>query len=291
MIREQLARTGSPRPHSGLVSRNGSGQALVEFLITATLVLIPMFLVIPLLGKYMDMKATAIQAARYAAWERTVWFGHADWAAGQKTDLQIQHEVQWRFFSNNATAKLQASDGGATGWAGGPKALWRDRAGYPMLVNYDSDVTQSRVRGETPGLINDILDPVVSAISTVGSILGAAFVLDMDSLYTATVNVQTVQTVPIKQVLNAGAATGAVAPMFSERNVLIANGWSANGAAQVKAQTEGLTPTSFFQRSPLSDILTIIQWVSIAFAPELNPNHLKLGGEIKPDIVPDDRLQ
>jgi hypothetical protein len=255
-------------------------------------VLIPLFLVVPLLGKYMDLKATAIQAARYAAWERTVWFGHTDWAAAQKTDQQIQREIQQRFFSDTATVKLQSADGNTTGWGGtGPKPLWRDRAGNPMLVAYDSNVTQSLVKDDTPGLINDILDPVVSAISFVGGILGAAFVLDMNSLYASTVNVQTVQTRPIRQVLNRGADTGAVTPLFSEKNVLIANGWSANGAAQVKTQTEGLTPTSFLQRSPVSDVLTVIQYLAYVFAPELNPNHLKLGGEIQPDVVPDDRLK
>ena len=286
------ARPTHPVIEGGQALRSSSGQALVEFLITATLVLIPMFLIVPLLGKYMDLKATAIQAARYAAWERTVWFGHADWAAGQKTDLQVQREIQRRFFSDTATVKLQSNDGNATGWGGtGPKPLWRDRAGNPMLVTYDANVTQGVVKDETPGLINDILDPVVSAISFVGGLLGAAFVLDMDSLYTSTVNVQTVQTRPIRQVIDRGAATGAVTPLFSEKNVLIANGWSANGAAQVKAQTEGLTPTSFLQRSPLSDVLTVIQYLAYVFAPELNPNHLKLGGEIKPDVVPGDRLQ
>ena len=254
--------------------------------------LIPLFLTIPLLGKYMDLKATTIQAARYAAWERTVYFNNSTWAAADKDDLTIQREIQQRFFSDTATVKLQSTDGNTGGWGGtGPKPLWRDRAGNPMLVTYDSNVTQGVVKGQTPGLINDILDPIVSAISFVGGLLGAAFVLDMNSQYTATVNVQTVQTRPIKQVLDTTAATGAVTPLFSEKNVLIANGWSANGAAQVKTQTEGLTPTSFLQRSPISDVLTVIQYLAYVFAPELNPNNLKLGGEIQPDVVPDDRLK
>jgi hypothetical protein len=268
-----------------------AGQAMVEFLIAATLVLIPLFLIVPLLGKYMDLKATSIQAARYAAWERTVWYGGTNWESGEKEDIKIQHEVQQRFFSNTAEAKLQSTDSTATGWVGGPKPLWRDRAGNPMLVAYDSDVTRAQVKGDTPGLVNDLMDPVVGFISDVGGILGAAFVLDMDSLYTATVNVRTVPTRPIRQVLDRGAATGAVTPLFTEKNVLIANGWSANGAPHVKKQTEGLTPTSFLQRSPVSDVLTVIQYLAYLFAPELNPNHLKLGGEIKPDVVPDDRLK
>ena len=108
---------------------------MVEFLIAATLVLIPLFLTVPLLGKYMDLKATSIQAARYAAWERTVWFGGTNWTAGEKEDIKIQREIQQRFFSDTATVKLQSTDGNATGWGGtGPKPLWRDRAGNPMLA-------------------------------------------------------------------------------------------------------------------------------------------------------------
>ena len=66
---------------------------MVEFLIAATTVLIPLFLIVPILGKFMDMKSASIQAARYAAWERTVWFNNSDWAAAPKTDAQIQNEV------------------------------------------------------------------------------------------------------------------------------------------------------------------------------------------------------
>lgn len=50
------------------------GQALTEFLIAASFVLVPMFIFIPMLGKYIDFKHATIQAARYQAWEYTVWF-------------------------------------------------------------------------------------------------------------------------------------------------------------------------------------------------------------------------
>ena len=158
--------------HQGRHISAQSGQALAEFTIAAATVLLPLFLIIPLLGKYMDMKASAIQAARYAAWERTVWFGSSDWTAGTKSDLEIQHEVQQRFFSDTATAKLQSTQSSATGWAGGPKPLWRDRGGNPMLANYDSDVTQAAARAQTPGTMDAILDPVVTVVNVVDSILG-----------------------------------------------------------------------------------------------------------------------
>jgi hypothetical protein len=273
------------------IAATQSGQALVEFTIAAATVLLPLFLIIPLLGKYMDMKASAIQAARYAAWERTVWFGSSDWTAGAKTDTEIQHEVQQRFFADTATAKLQSSQSSMTGWGGtGPKPLWRDRGGNPMLANYDSDVTNASPRSQTPGTMDAILTPIVNVVNIVDSILGAKFELDMQSLYTTTVNVQTVQTAPIRQVLN-NTSSSSGTPLFRMTNVLVANGWSANGSDNVKSQVEGLTPTSVAQRDPLKTILTVAQYISTVFAPELMPDWLKFGGEIQPDVVPDDRIK
>ena len=69
-----------------------TGQALVEFTIAAMTLLVPLFFMISYIAKYHDMQAATIQAARYAAWERTVYFGKSDWASGtvQKSESTIQ---------------------------------------------------------------------------------------------------------------------------------------------------------------------------------------------------------
>ena len=278
------------KPRTGY-SKKQAGQAMVEFLIAATTVLIPLFLLVPLLGKYMDMKASAIQAARYAAWERTVWFGSSDWSAAGKTDTQIQHEVQQRFFADTATVKLQSSDMNSAGSS--LKPLWRDRAGTAMLANNDTNATQSSPRSTTPGTLNAVLDPVLTVIGVVDKVLGAEFKLDMKSLYTSTVTMQTAPTTPIRQVLGSTSSLetfASVTPVFAEKNVLVANGWSANGVAFVKQQTEGLVVLSVLQRDPVKTVLDIVQTVAGLIYPELGKDWLKLGGEIQPDIVPDDRL-
>ena len=51
-----------------------SGQAMTEFQICAAYVLIPLFLMVPLLAKYIDIKHATISAARYQAWEYTAWY-------------------------------------------------------------------------------------------------------------------------------------------------------------------------------------------------------------------------
>ena len=54
------------------------GQAMTEFTIAATYVLVPLFVFVPLLGKYIDFKHASIQNARYQAWEYTVWYDDID---------------------------------------------------------------------------------------------------------------------------------------------------------------------------------------------------------------------
>lgn len=51
---------------------------MTEFVISAAFVLLPLFVFIPLLGKYIDFKHSALQAARYQAWEYTVWYDDID---------------------------------------------------------------------------------------------------------------------------------------------------------------------------------------------------------------------
>ena len=91
--------------------------------------------------------------------------------------------------------------------------------------------------------------------------------------------------------LATGSSTsGFTAPNFVMSQVLVANGWSANGPDFVKEQTEALAVLSLAQRSPVKEVMSIVQNVLGTFVEELKPSSLKLGGEILPDYVPPDRL-
>jgi hypothetical protein len=50
------------------------GQAMTEFIVVVTAVLLPLFVVMPLMGKWAHSAFSADVAGRYATWERTVWF-------------------------------------------------------------------------------------------------------------------------------------------------------------------------------------------------------------------------
>lgn len=265
--------------------RAQGGQAMVEFVVAAVLFALPVFLIIPLLGKYADMKSTAIQGARYAAWERTVFFaGRAasvSWPGVTKSDDEIRNELRQRLFSEGTG--IANGDKSAGNWGGsGLKNAWRNRNGTVMLPSYNS-VTQSVVNDDTPSIVNDVLNLIVTVTDAIGS-----FTLEMKGLYGAEVAVAA-NTLPINMSLS-GDTSKSFNPgtlTFRDKNVILANTWSANGAAHVKSQTEGLTPTGIFN-NPIVKVIWDIGRIIFAIAtPEIL--FLELG-KIEPDVVPPDRL-
>ena len=238
-----------PRP-----SRPQRGQALIEFTIAAAALLVPLFFLIAYVAKYHDMQSATIQAARYSAWERTVYFGgeawdcdydatthrskgqpgNAKWACGTawKSDADIKNEVGRRFFAGSGA---DLDDGQYD-----EKPFWSDLAGASLLQSYNQ-VSSTR---QTPGGANKVLDILFNDIlGEVQKIFTAApaVALDMQSLYTSTVTFNPENTWAVSRVFGTNSALGAL----KEKNVLVANGWSANGSAFVAAQIQPYTPVNF----------------------------------------------
>ncbi len=108
--------------------RQQTGAALVETAILMT-VFVPVFIGIPLLGKYLDIQAATLDAGRYAVWERTVWSvrGHG-WNEGenQKSDAAVARET------NAFVIGHPSSPVGVTG-AGISHPLWVNRKQEKLL--------------------------------------------------------------------------------------------------------------------------------------------------------------
>lgn len=268
---------------------------MVELVIAAGLVLVPLFLAIPLLGKYLDVRAAAVQTSRYAAWERTVWYGgdaatslgwfgvSRRWQANEKTDDQIRREIGVRHLSETGTSDaFSSSDRSAGNFKNSTKTLWQDRTGQALLANY-SDIQNKVDSSQAPGTLNVILDPIANFASTLGP-----FVLEMNGEYSAKVTIQ------VKDIDYDHFLTKSSTSSFSETNVLVANGWNANGPddpkkTSVKQQAKGLVPTSIIS----ADIggVKVIDYVLGALS-ILLPEASKLDpGRIVPDNVPADRLK
>jgi hypothetical protein len=302
------------------------GQALIETLIAAALVLVPLFLAIPVIAKYLDIRSHVVQAARYAAWERTVWFGgdaaepmglgsggpfSNKWDANEKKDGEIRAELGARILSEtNANSGFTDSDKSAGGSPYGAKNFWRDRRGN-VLANY-GDVSgkfsgkdaDGVYNAPAPGLFNELFGPIMNVAAVVSN-----FTVETHGEYTTKVGLS-VQQVAFNPDTGLGGCKGCdteflasgTPQTFSETNVLVANGWSANGPGSLKDfgdhpekitvynQTRGLTPTSLINppAGAFRTALDVLQTIALVFFPELSTLDL---GRIEVDKVPADRLK
>lgn len=116
------------------------GQAIPEVLAIG-IVMVPLFLMIPIMGKVADMNQKTIMAARYGAWERTIK------SPTKKPDDTIRREARLRFFGRNDTYIktndiVQEKDAYRS-------LLWRTADDKPMLRRF-SDVKAGRLATAPP---------------------------------------------------------------------------------------------------------------------------------------------
>jgi hypothetical protein len=152
--------------------RTYCGAAMVEFVVAGVFLLVPLYLVVQALGKFADVQHSTNTAARYAAWERTVWFDerssrfHAHNQPNQKTTNQIRSETMVRVFNDRRSPlRYRDDDKNATSFARGLDPLWRDTNDTVFLAaNPGADLTLSN-SFRRPS--NDWVGGTLSAIGSV----------------------------------------------------------------------------------------------------------------------------
>lgn len=124
-------------PRRGMPRRAQQGQALTEFLVAAVVV-VPLFLLIPMIGKSQDMAHSTLLASRYVAFDAIT---RNDRVNSWKPEAQLAQEVQRRFFSGSrAPIKTGEAAGNFRAHRNG---MWTDPFGNPLLRNFDQDVRVS----------------------------------------------------------------------------------------------------------------------------------------------------
>ena len=249
-----------------------SGQSLVELVVLAV-VLVPLFLLIPMLGKYVDVRQTSLQAARYAAWERTVWYPQAPpytYAEGAavKSDGQLQEEVRHRLFTNTRAA-ITAQDGQAGQGGGGSNPLWVGPAGH-QLIPYGNVAAQTRDNA-APG-------SMYSAIKTALAVTHIFNHLNLNTagLYRADVHV-------------AVNNLGRIDPFtrlnlqYHTYNVILTDAWNAGSPDAVKHTVQQMLPSQVLNNPLANHVIKALGYI----APELKGFK---PGYVLPDVVPPDRL-
>lgn len=153
------------------------GQSLTEFLVLC-LALLPLFLLLPMIGKYQDIGHATHMASRYIAFEAGT---RNDALNSFKPEAQLATEIRQRFFSNaDAPIKTGASANGAS-----QNLLWRDTRDAPLIPHLDPDVTISF--GAAAGATHKLAFSAAS--DGAPFLLAAQLDLPTKGIYTANVDV------------------------------------------------------------------------------------------------------
>ncbi len=156
-----------------------SGQAYTEFLVL-TLALVPLYLSIQLVGKYLDVKQKNIEAGRYAVWERAVFSdANAPWNnAGlerSKADADIAREVDERLFGHPLRPLSAPS-----GTSNEDTPLWQTHDQQPLLEPAGSRASTTIAEGRAPAgvlvvdqVAHDGLPLLGSAINAISDAIAA----------------------------------------------------------------------------------------------------------------------
>lgn len=242
---------------------------MTETLVTASTVLVPLLLLIPLLGKYIDIKHSTIQAARYEAWEYTVWYGNNSekpsgfvdgdgdtLAQPVKSPATVQNESRWRFFSNPTDPILPTYSGN---WdADERNLLWTDHRGN-ALIESDNDAEAPRTQEPTPdyslGILNtllDILDAVFEALSWAMSLadrdVGFTMIntdgrAESNIIVPVTAPVGLIDFPTLRDTPGVDDSVAALDIDYTAEAAVLTDGWNAGGLGHSINQTGGMVPT------------------------------------------------
>ncbi len=246
------------------------GQAMVEFIVISG-VMIFVYLGIWYLGKYHDIQAATIQAARYAAWER---MAHpANYA-----DSQIQNQARARVFQWDSKP-LTAADGISTNRWATASSMWRAHDDSKSLVDKPGDVSITTTSGALPGGVASVISGGLAGMTKLLSVVSGGEALNTGGFYTSHVSVRIADVASLPAPLNSLNLT------LHESSALATDSWDASGPQQAALRTRDFTLTSVFAK--ITPILKPLEWA----LSKIEPSFANFKpGEICPDIVPADRL-
>lgn len=239
--------------------RGQRGQSTAEFVVL-TVVIVPLLLIVPLIGKYMDIAQTTAVASRYVAFEGEV--RHSSSNDGWKSDAELAQEVRRRFFSNS-DAFIKTNDV-AGDFNAHRNTLWFDHRGKPLLPEFAKNVSVVTTRE--------------SLTQPFGALYAGSFKLPYDNLYTGQVKVSIADIAGLKPFDALGLAV-------SRSTTLLADPWATSGPDSVRGKVRGATAAFPYQylkvaAAPLVPFISILE-------PNSSPPDI---GAVDPDKVPADRL-
>ncbi len=210
------------------------GQALTEFVVVA-LALVPLFLLMPVLGKYQDIGHATEMASRYVAFEA---INNNSGMGKFKTRTRLEDEVRRRFYSNS-DAPIKTGDT-AGDFMANQNLFWRDPQGGALIRRFsDVSVSFGSVKGaEHSAAYSAAADDkpfTTFGLLDVPNTLG----LEAPGVYTANVSVV------LANLSDLGGSYASTYEQFSAINLsitrhtsVLVDSWTASGPGQVSSRID-----------------------------------------------------
>ena len=235
--------------------RHQIGQSTTEFVVLA-LVLVPLLLMVPLLGKYLDLMQATETASRYGAFESVVHNSTNRWKSSGELSAETRRRVL-----GHPEAPVKTGDV-AGDFTEHRNPVWTDHTGRPFVSEFDPGVIAIGRAAE-----KDFL-PAAPLSSALG--------LSRKNYQTATVTVQSglIPELPPFDTLKV---------TITRRVALLSDTWAAKDASQVRSRI-----SSSASVYPVTLLTPILEPIGLLHTTVLDPA-LEVG-DFDWDVVPCDRL-
>jgi hypothetical protein len=249
------------------------GQAITEF-VAAMAVFLPLFFGIVYMGKFADMKHQAIQASRYAAFERALVPSES-----RESASVLAEETRARFFTDGSRNQgkigfQDSTQGLATDGTLNP--LWGELNGTPLLTSYDDPTTGISVTVASNSMDISLFSPINEASREFNN-------LNRNGQIQADV------IVPVANIAHLPSILSNLNLTVAARTVVAGDAWNGDGPQDVADHQSTVTNFSLFpsdigRNNPVLQALQVAldAFVVLGFS-DSSPNF----GCDRPDVVPD----
>lgn len=258
------------------------GQALVEFVVAATFLLVPTVIMLPYLAKIADAQHKVHEATRYATWEKTVWRDSGD-RHNIKTNAEINNEITQRVFGV-ADTLLHSVEDKEDKFVNNVKLdhflyVSNNKNGslVPILkANEDGKFNSiTSDRSEAPESAKTVLDAVndigLEGIDTQGEHIGRVSIQIAELPYA-----------PLKQDLANYLDNQPF--ITSNQEAILADAWNAKGSDDIKESIYPVVPKAYLNGAVVNKVTTIAERIGMNEFNSYEP------GGIDTDRVPCQRL-
>ncbi|HET7315254.1 hypothetical protein [Salinisphaera sp.] len=249
------------------------GQALTEFIVVGVFVLLPLFLLIPIVAQLISQNQAVEIGARYAAWERTAW-NQPGGDGPTKSDARIAREIDTRIFARDDQPIVSEAE------------VTAELDPFSRRVNGDNEALIQKHSGTdtyaavhtTQSAPSAILSPIVTGLSglingVAGALGGHSAGLDLNQqgLYAVDVSVPLTDLTDIFDLPGVDLSS----LQLSAHDALLTETWAARGTEDAQDKIRGLMPITLLNSPVIETARSKLSVLPIA--KELEPGCLDFG--------------